>query len=85
MQITRYAYVRGAPKTLTVGHGFRTAEISPPAPFSGTGTFARTDRAHGTWLGDLAVEFPDHEHAALAGRAFEATLRSSYREEHRLG
>jgi hypothetical protein len=49
--IGRSAYVLGGPRTLTVGQGFRTAELSPPAPFSGTGRFERTKGANGTWLG----------------------------------
>jgi hypothetical protein len=83
MWITRYAYVSGGPKTLDVAPGFRTASISPPAPFSGTGSFERTEHATGTWLGDLSVEFPDHTELSLAGTSFEATLHSGFREVDR--
>jgi hypothetical protein len=81
VRIVRYAFVLGGPKTITVAPDFRTAEISPPAPFSGTGRFERTEHARGTWLGDLAVEFPDHRHLRLTGRAFEAVLHSGFHEQ----
>jgi hypothetical protein len=82
MLITRYGYVSGGPQTLEVAPDLRTAEISPPAPFSGTGSFERTEHATGTWTGDLSVEFPDRTQVSLAGAAFEATLHSGFREVH---
>ncbi len=83
MDITRYAFALGGPKTLTVGPGFRTGEISPPAPFSGTGRFERAALrgARGTWRGNLSVEFPDRTHLRLTGKAFEAVLHSGYHEQ----
>lgn len=80
--VSRAAFVSGGQKTITVGPGFRTGEISPPAPFSGTGRFERTEGARGTWLGDLSVEFPDHTQLRLAGKSFEATFHSGYYEVH---
>jgi len=32
--------------------------ISPPPPFTGTGTFARTPESVFTWEGDLSIQFP---------------------------
>jgi hypothetical protein len=80
MSIVRSAYVLGGPKTITVGPGFRTADVKPPAPFSGTGRFEKTEHAHGSWLGDLSVAFPDGTYLRLAGSAFDATLHSGYDE-----
>jgi hypothetical protein len=80
--IGRFAYVLGGPRTLSVGQGFRTAELSPPAPFAGTGRFERTQGARGTWLGDLSVEFPDGTEIRLADKSFEANLHSGYYEVH---
>jgi hypothetical protein len=53
------AYALGHPKTLTVDNRLDTGAISPPAPFSGTGTFERIARHRpGRWRGDLTVDFP---------------------------
>jgi hypothetical protein len=79
--VTHAAYVTGGPKTLTVGDGFRIGEITPPAPFSGSGRFERIKGAKGTWLGDLTVEFLDGFVLPLAGRSFEAVFHSGYHEE----
>ena len=80
--VTREAAALGGPGTITIGPGFRTGEISPPSPFSGSAKFERTEHATGTWLGDLAVTFPDGFELPLAGTAFEATLHSGYRVVH---
>jgi hypothetical protein len=82
--VTRSAFAEGGPKTIAVGPGFRTGEISPPAPFSGTGRFERIEHATGTWRGDLSVEFLDHKKQRLAGKAFEGVLHSGYYEVHEL-
>jgi len=54
--------------------GFATAPenavIEPPAPFTGTATFARTPESTFSWTGDLAVAFPGIEPVALAGPDF---------------
>jgi hypothetical protein len=82
MAIARYAFAFAGSKTLSVSPDFSTGEISPPAPFSGTGRFERIERARGTWRGDLSVEFLDHTNTRLAGGSFEATLHSGYHEQH---
>jgi len=45
--------------------------VSPPPPFTGTGTFARTPESVFTWEGDLAVQFPGMDPIPLAGPGFE--------------
>jgi hypothetical protein len=45
--------------------------ISPPPPFAGTGTFARTPESVFTWEGDLSIQFPGTDPLPLAGRLFE--------------
>lgn len=45
-------------------------------------SFERTEHAKGTWLGDLAVAFPDGLDLPLAGAAFEATFHSGFRVVH---
>jgi len=75
------AYALGRPKTLTVDNRLDTGTISPPAPFSGTGTFERIARHRpGRWRGNLTVDFPGRPDAPLAGKDFGATLLHGYRE-----
>jgi hypothetical protein len=53
--------------------------VSPPPPFSGTGTLARTPESVFTWEGDLSVQFPGLDPIPLAGPSFgsEYCLRES--------
>ena len=45
--------------------------VSPPPPFSGTGTLARTAESVFTWRGDLSVQFPGLDPIPLAGPSLE--------------
>jgi hypothetical protein len=45
--------------------------VSPPPPFSGTGTLARTAESVFTWRGDLSVRFPGLDPIPLAGPSLE--------------
>lgn len=45
--------------------------LSPPAPFTGTGTFARTPESVFVWEGDLAIQFPGIDPIPLTGPGFE--------------
>ena len=45
--------------------------LSPPPPFAGTGTLARTPASVFTWRGDLTVQFPGVDPMPMAGRHFE--------------
>lgn len=46
--------------------------VSPPPPFSGTGTLARTPESVFTWGGDLSVQFPGLDPIPLADPGFES-------------
>jgi hypothetical protein len=46
--------------------------VSPPPPFSGTGTLARTPESVFTWGGDLSVRFPGLDPIPLADPSFES-------------
>jgi hypothetical protein len=75
------AYAFGRPKTLEVDNPLDTGTISPPAPFSGTGTFQRIARHRpGRWRGDLTVDFPGRPDVPLAGKNFGAFLLHGFRE-----
>ncbi len=75
------AYVLGRPKTLVVDNPLETGSISPPAPFSGTGTFERIAKHRpGRWRGNLTVDFPGRPDVPLTGKNFGATLMHGFRE-----
>lgn len=60
------------------------AVVAPPAPFTGSGTFARTPESTFTWTGDLAVGFPGIDPVPLAGAALRlhyCALRSCIDQE----
>jgi hypothetical protein len=50
---------------------FEHLTISPPPPFSGTGSLTRTPESVFTWNGDLALQFPGVDPIPLAGPGFE--------------
>ena len=52
----------------------RAATISPPAPFSGTGTFSREAGKAARWTGDLKVELPGFGDVPLAGTDSTASM-----------
>lgn len=49
---------------------FEHLRISPPFPFSGTGSLTRTPESVFTWRGDLALQFPGLDPILLAGPDF---------------
>ena len=58
--------------------------FTPPPPFSGTGTLARTPESVFTWEGDLTVQFPGIDPIPLTGPSFEPTYcvpRSCVRQD----
>jgi hypothetical protein len=52
----------------------RAATISPPAPFSGTGTFTREAGKSASWTGDLKVELPGFGDVPLAAGGSTASM-----------
>lgn len=53
----------------------RTAAVSPPAPFSGTGLFRRAAKPAARWTGNLRVDFPGRSGVPLTGSRFASSLR----------
>lgn len=73
----RVAYVVYRRATVTAPlSAFRDARperivVSPPPPFTGTGTFFRTPESVFAWRGDLAIQFPGVDPEPLTGPDFE--------------
>jgi hypothetical protein len=54
--------------------GIRSATLTPPAPFSGTGSLAWEPGSAATWTGTLAAEIPGAGAVRLTGDGFEPML-----------
>lgn len=63
------------PGTLSVNSALTHAEISPPAPFHGTGTYTAAPDGSTAWTGDLTVNFPGLPAFPLTGEEFKAEVR----------
>lgn len=58
ISITRVAGTSGAQQDFLFDQGLTSATVTPPAPFTGTGTFVRGTNGSTSWSGDLAVPLP---------------------------
>jgi hypothetical protein len=56
------------------GNQITSATIAPPAPFTGTAAFQRTQGSEGSWTGTLAGDFPGRGEVTLAGPEFSAEV-----------
>lgn len=75
--IYREAKVAASERTVAFPGGPKLPEeieVTPPAPFTGSATFARTPESTFTWTGDLAVNFPGIDPVRLAGARFAARM-----------
>jgi hypothetical protein len=71
LTIYRYLTVPTSASTFSDAHPEHLT-VSPPPPFSGTGTLARTPESVFTWGGDLSVQFPGLDPIPLAGPSFDS-------------
>jgi hypothetical protein len=69
LAIYRYLSVPARASTFSDAHPEHLT-VSPPPPFSGTGTLARTPESVFTWRGDLLVQVPGLDPIPLAGPSF---------------
>lgn len=68
--VWRRAEVTAPASTFDDAHPEHTT-ISPPPPFTGTGTFFRTPESVFVWRGDLSIQFPGVDPLSLTGPEFE--------------
>jgi hypothetical protein len=76
--IYRDAYVEASPLTFASNSALSFASVSPPAPFSGTGTLQRAANGTRSWAGSLAVSFLGASDVPLTGPQFRTALSRSW-------
>lgn len=67
-----------ASAAFSIDNALTQAQVSPPRPFLGTGTYSAAPDGTTTWTGTLSVNFPGAGHFPLAGPPFKATVGSSF-------
>ena len=75
MTIFRGTFAAGKESQLVAGDSRpypRSATVTPPAPFHGSGEFQRTPEGERSWTGTLSVDFPGLDRVALTGPSFDA-------------
>ncbi|MDX6653500.1 MAG: hypothetical protein QOH18_192 [Solirubrobacterales bacterium] len=75
VSIERVVEAKGPTGTVEIEHDLSAATVEPPAPFSGSASFAADPgKQTGSWLGDLSVSFPGRPDVRLAGRRYEGSV-----------
>lgn len=77
LAIYRTAYVRAASGAFSADRALSSASLSPPAPFSGEGSFQRGPHGAKLWTGSLSVSFLGDPHVPLTGPQFKTQLSRS--------
>jgi hypothetical protein len=76
--IVRRAVAIASARTFAFDNTLTFAGVTPPAPFSGTGSFQASPDGVKSWTGSLAVSFPGAENMPLSGPQFKAALLRSF-------
>lgn len=72
------AYREGGPKRVRIGEKIAFAQVRPPAPFHGTGTYRADPDGTVSWEGSLTVNFPGAPRTPLTGDPFRAQLLAGF-------
>lgn len=72
--VYRYAYVEASPLSFATDSALSFAGVSPPYPFSGTGSIQRNPDGSRVWAGSLAASFPGDPSVPLTGPLFKTQL-----------
>ncbi len=75
--VVRYVALRAAPATFVADDALSLAGVTPPAPFSGSGSWRRSGAAR-VWTGSLAVSFLGAPDVRLTGSGFSSALARSW-------
>ncbi|HEX5375898.1 MAG TPA: hypothetical protein VFW48_07045 [Solirubrobacterales bacterium] len=74
--VVRYALAAAPSRSFVRNEALTSARLSPPAPFSRTGSYAAAPDGTKSWAGRLAVSFPGAPRVPLAGSQFWVDLES---------
>jgi hypothetical protein len=78
LAVLRLAVTHGPSQAFAVDNALTRVQISPPAPFNGTGTYRAAADGSKTWSGPLTVNFPGAPRLPLTGPQFRAQLEASF-------
>jgi hypothetical protein len=76
--VFRGVFVKASPATFAFDSALSFAGVTPPAPFSGSGSFQRTPTGAKSWTGSLAVSFPGAANVPLTDPRFKTQLTRSW-------
>jgi hypothetical protein len=76
--VFRGVFVRASHATFAAGNALSFAGVTPPAPFSGSGSFQRGPNGAKSWTGSLAVSFPGAPNVSLTDPRFKTQLTRSW-------
>ncbi|MGN6586691.1 MAG: hypothetical protein ACTHKT_04350 [Solirubrobacterales bacterium] len=76
--VRRYAYAYAPADTFATDDSLSFANVTPPHPFSGTGSLQRAGDGAPAWTGSLAVSFPGAGDVPLTGPPFRVLLTRSW-------
>jgi hypothetical protein len=76
--IFRGVFVHGSPATFAFDNALSFAGVTPPPPFSGSGSFQREPTGGKSWTGSLAVSFPGAPNVSLIDPRFKTQLTRSW-------
>ncbi len=74
LAVYRAAFALASPLTFASDDALSFASVTPPAPFSGTGSLQRSPDGTKVWTGSLAVSFPGAPNVPLTGPQFLTRL-----------
>ncbi|MGN6556736.1 MAG: hypothetical protein ACTHLH_01835 [Solirubrobacterales bacterium] len=81
LRILRFAVAFGGPETFAFDEALDSATVSPPAPFTGSGSFLRNPDGSTSWTGTLAVSLPGLGSVPLTGGKAElATVATQMKQ-----
>ena len=76
--VFRGVFLHGSPATFAFDSALSFAGVTPPSPFSGSGSFQREPTGAKVWNGSLAVSFPGAPNVPLADPRFKTQLTRSW-------
>jgi len=76
--VFRGVAVRASPATFAFDSALSSAAVTPPAPFSGSGSFQRGLTGAKSWTGPLAVSFLGAPDVSLTDPRFKTQLTRSW-------